>query len=185
MLDQVQVYNVEGKSKINVGFLRVIRAECNKGLLKTVGIIRDADNSAEHASQSLCSKLSGAGFIPPGEQLIPSVIETNTGKVTSLYYIFEKNGSGMLEDLCYTSVEGYIENKCIQSFINCVEKITVDKIHEIAKTRCYSYITVEDEPDIRVGLAAKKGYWNLNHPCFDPLIHFLELLMENNPALQK
>ena len=44
------------------------------------------------------------------------------------------------------------------------------------KARAHAYLTTKPNPHFSVGVAAKNGYWNLNHSVFSTVRDFLQMI---------
>ena len=44
------------------------------------------------------------------------------------------------------------------------------------KARARAYLATKRDPHLSVGVAAKRGYWQLDHPVLQPLRGFLQNL---------
>ena len=89
----------------------------------------------------------------------------------------------MLESLCLSTVESENLHKCINSFIECIETETIldgnreyKKPKNLHKARCKAFLAAMEEDTPSLGVAAQKGYWNLNSTKLQPLLDFLKKL---------
>src|SRR5262249_311147 len=82
--------------------------------------------------------------------------------------------SGMLEDVCFASIEDEKEIvSCVNQYFNCLP--TAHQSHIMPKAKLQVYLAAK-EPELRLGEAAEAGYWNWEHPVFEPIKDFLRQL---------
>ncbi len=82
--------------------------------------------------------------------------------------------NGMLEDLCLRTQAEHPVMYCVESLIHCVALIDdIKQPKNLAKAKSQAFLSVMPEIVNSVGLAAKKGYWNLDHDCLFNLNQFL------------
>lgn len=162
----IQVIELGGKDN----FKRIIPALKNTPGFDKVskfGIIRDADSNPNDALKSVQSALAKAGFAQPQK-----ANEFAYGSPSVGVFIMPGNeDTGMLEDLCLQSIEDSPETACIDTFFDCVGK---EKIKHLSKAKVQAYLATQPQLVNRLGLGAKKGYWNLDHNCFTEFASFLK-----------
>lgn len=135
--------------------------------VERLGVLRDAEGCSESAFQSVQGSLEKAGLVVPQT---PGHIEPGQPSVGVL--IVPGHGSGMLETvLCRTFTGTPIEN-CIDQFLECAHAAGAD-IHRPHKARSSAYLATRADPGLAVGVAAKKGYWDLRHEALKPLVDFV------------
>jgi hypothetical protein len=170
-ISDVQVEQYGGKQKLpsylrnlpNIpGYLEVI----------SLGITRDADDSAQSAFQSVCSSLNSASLPIPSK---PGEIAGDIPQV-SVMILPDGQTSGMLENLCLTAVETDPVLQCVDEYLECVYKTSGRKPNNMAKARVHAWLSSQIEPDKRLGEAAKAGYLPWNSPGFNSLKQFLQAL---------
>ena len=79
----------------------------------------------------------------------------------------------MLETLLCRTFANDPENGCIDEFFNCLENQANKSVKRPDKSRAYAFLSAQEHPQSSVGVAAKKGYWNLNHDEFSHVRDFL------------
>jgi len=151
-------------------------------------IIRDADKSSEIAFQSVVSILRGLkehGFDEP----IPNRIgnyEENAVRRVGVFIMPGNQAEGMLEDLCLQTVAEHPVMECVKGYFSCLSEVLVLKSpgepREIgkyyfpknpSKARAQAFLAGMYDNVASVGLAAKKQYWNFDHPVLADLKAFL------------
>lgn len=141
--------------------------------LQKVGIMRDADSDADAAFVSVCGSLRDAGFPVPSEPGQFTQADPTPYKPCFGVCILPGNRQpGMIEDMCVASVSGLPAFKCVESFTECVEALS-DPPSNVSKSKALAFMATQGEVCGDIGLAATKGYWNFDAPCFEPLKSFL------------
>ena len=69
--------------------------------------------------------------------------------------------NGMLEDLCLKTVKDNPAMKCVNSFIDCAKGLG-EPPKNIAKAKAQAYLAAMPKILSSVGIAAQKGYWDLD-----------------------
>ena len=145
---------------VSSGFRDVVR----------IGIVRDAEQSATGAFRSVQSALRNVDLPVPG---CPGIHSVNDSSYTATLILPEQD-SGMLETVLNQSFAGTPVDACIDGFFDCIESTAGGAIHRPEKARTNAYLSSTPEPHVSVGVAAKKGYWNLDHEVFDPIRNFMQ-----------
>ena len=150
---------------------RSLHAPGFREAVRSVGIVRDAEESAASAFASIQSSLENAGLTAPdspGER---------TGADPSVTVLILPDGKrkGMLETLLCESFAGTPVDECIDGFFECVEAVG-ESVKRPDKARAWAYLTTMPDPHHSVGVAAKRGYWDLDHDAFGNVRDFLEKL---------
>ena len=148
--------------------------------VSSLAVIQDADQKGTQVTfQSICSTLKNSNLSAP-EQL--ESFTSNSPRI-GVFIIFDKNNQGMLESLCLSTVESENLHKCINSFMECVEKETISdgnreykKPKNLHKARCRAFLAAMEEDTPSLGVAAKKGYWNFDSDKLQSLLDFLKKL---------
>lgn len=177
-LTDVQVQNFGGVNELCGFLLALVSAPGFRDTVQSVGIVRDAEKSARDAFRSVQDSLKKAGLAVPDQP------EERAGSSPAVAVLILPGGNqqeGMLETLLCQSFAGDPEEACIDDFFRCVEALSDVSIQRRAKARARSYLATKPEPHLSVGVAAKRGYWDLNHPVFERVQQFLSLRL--NPEL--
>ena len=171
-MDSVQIQNFGGVNNLRNFLITFADLDGFFESVESVGIVRDAEISAESAFRSVQGALRNANMD------VPDAPGIKTGGAPSFSaFIFPDNQSdGMLETLlCRTFADTPLED-CVESFFACVGGETGERLHRPEKSRAHAYIATMPEPQVSVGVAAQRGYWNLDHPAFDDVKRFLQSL---------
>ena len=168
-LTHVQIQNYGGVDELR-GFLGAFVRMPDFGTVKRLGIVRDAEASAERAFQSIQSGLEGANLpVPPA----PGMLSEDTPQVSVL--VLPEEGGGMLETIVARSFAGTPEDMCIDGFFECI-KANGRTFRRPDKSRVAAYLATTASPHMSVGVAALQQVWNFNHEAFSTMRSYLENL---------
>ncbi len=175
-LANIQIQNFGGVSELS-GFLGALVNAPGFQTVQSLGIIRDAETSAERAFQSVQSSLERAK-LP-----VPDILaeRTNTSPAVTVLILPGDNRQGMLETLlCESFADDPVED-CIDDFFKCVESLPDVSIERADKARVRAYLTTKPNPHFSVGVAAKNDYWDLDHSVFNTVRDFLQTIAATAP----
>ena len=134
-----------------------------------LGIVRDAESNAASALQSVQSVIRNASLPSPDR-----VQKFTAGTPSVGALILPGHGqSGMLETLLCRAFADNPENVCIDEFFKCLENQANLSLKRPDKSRAYAFLSTKEHPQSSVGVAAMKGYWNLEHNAFNHVREFL------------
>jgi hypothetical protein len=161
-----------GRNKLR-DFLRdaKLRPEFAQNRVGSIGIVRDADDDDRAAFQSVRDTLIANGFTAPETNGVVAGEPIRVG----VLIIAPNAGKGMIEDLCLQSVSGNPEFACVDEYFRCVAEKSERKTFS-SKARVRAWMASHTDYDLRVGIAAEKGYWPWASPAFDSLKNFLHQL---------
>ena len=171
-MDGVQIQTFDGVNNLRDFLITFADLDDFLESVESVGIVRDAEISAESAFESVQGALRNANMDVPDA---PGV-KTGGAPSFSAFILPDNRSDGMLETLlCRTFADTPLED-CVESFFACVGGETGEPLHRPEKSRAHAYIATTPEPQVSVGVAAQRGYWNLDHPAFDGVKRFLQSL---------
>ena len=168
-LSRMQIHDYGGVSELRRFLSAFVKASRFRDVVR-IGIVRDAEKSADSAFQSVQSALSNANLPVPVK--IGNLFTEGYPHTSVL--ILPEQGFGMLETVLNQSFAGTPVDICIDGFLDCIESTTGEAIHRPDKARANAYLSSQKEPHVPVGIAARKGYWNLDHEAFRPIRHFMQ-----------
>ena len=170
-LSSIEVQNYGGTNELR-GFLSAFVAVPGFGSVDRLGIVRDAESSAVSAVQSVRSALDNVSMNAP---IKPGVFSDGR---PSVGYLVLPDGEmpGMLETLICQSFASSDVNACVDSYFDCVAGLDGVSMDRPDKSRAFAFLATRPEPNVSVGVAAKKGYWTLDHRAFDGVRAFLRTL---------
>ena len=171
-LEDIQIRSYGGGPELREylkGFVRIDRFDT----IQTLGVVRDAESSAENTFRSIQGSLRDVGLVVPAH---PALRSGNKPAVNVLI-LPDNSRPGMLETLLCETFAGTPRDDCIEEFFNCISTIDVDAVKRPAKARAWAYLTTQPEPHHSVGFATMKGYWgDLDQPVFNGIRSFLSSL---------
>ena len=159
--DDIQVLDFGGISDLR-RYLQALVVTPGWYQVVSLGIIRDAETDAESAVASVQGAITSAGL--QVENTVPRV---------SLLVLPDNSRPGMLETLLYDSIAGTEIDACLNEFFSCCVDRGDIRIRRPAKARAHAYLATRDDPHVSIGVAAQKGYWNLDHEVFGQVRSFI------------
>ena len=170
-IGDVKVEQCGGKHGLPA-YLDALRLRPGFGELSSFGVTRDADADAMAAFNSVRQHLQNRGFVTPASS---GNIEAGTPQV-GIMILPDGTNPGMLEDLCLTAFDTDAFIPCINGFFECLETISGNAPDQISKARVHVWLAAQNPPDMRLGIAAQKGFIDWTKGSFDQLRRFLEAL---------
>ena len=168
-IGDVEVKNYGGKENFR-RFLNVFVSAPGFDDIQSLGIVRDADDSATSAFQSIRDSLISVNLPAPERALAPA-----SGSPRVDVFIMPNNAdTGALEDLCLRALEGDPAMQCVSEFMQCIQDRSVEVPRNAAKGRVYAYLASKEDPELRLGEAAQRGYLPWGDSAFAPLIGFVK-----------
>ena len=168
----VQIQNFGGVSQLRDFLEGFVGATGFRETVQSLGIVRDAETSAERAFQSVQSSLERATLPVPHSP----AERTDTNPAVAVLILPGDNRQGMLETLLCKSFADTSVDHCIDDFFECVESLPDVSIERSDKARAHAYLTTKPNPHFSVGVAAKNNYWDLNHSVFSTVRDFLQTI---------
>lgn len=141
--------------------------------VKALGVVRDAETSANGAVSSVAGALVAAD--------LPSVAShaaiVHGSPRVGVFILPDGTSSGNLETLCADAVASPARMPCVEAFIDCLDGagLPVKNTH---KARVYAYISASDHPDVNLGIAVRQGEFDIAHAAFNPIRQFVERLAD-------
>ncbi|MEA2007606.1 MAG: DUF3226 domain-containing protein [Chloroflexota bacterium] len=71
---------------------------------------------------------------------------------------------------------GWLEESHFEYFQEHLEEHLHKLPHAPSVSKVQAFLATRYKPDLDLGIAAQKGYWQLNHPAFDGVKQFLKML---------
>ena len=167
----VQAQGYGGKPNFG-NFLEDLVDSVDFDKVESIGIVRDADDSAASALQSVQDRLSSVGLPVPQTYLVPS----ENSPTTSVFIMPDNSGNGALEKLCLTVLANDPAITCVEDFLKCVNENVTAQPQPQDKARIHAFLSSRKDPELRLGEAAQRGYIPWDNPAFDRLSQFLRSL---------
>ena len=112
----VQIVFVGSKSNFKPFLNGLLPKSKGFSRLRQLGIVRDADDNAQAALQSLHDALERGQLPAPSQAWVPK----QDGQLTvSLAILPDGSSQGNLEDLCLRSIQNSPENTCVDQYVQC------------------------------------------------------------------
>ena len=150
----VQIQNFGGVDELR-GFLGALVNESGfREIVQSLGIVRDAETTADGAFQSVQGALRAAR-LP-----VPDALGQHADGVPVVAVLILPGGGrpGMLETLlCETLVDSR-ESSCVDDFLECIERLSDSPLGRPDKRRAQAWLATQPDPHVSVGVAAQKGY---------------------------
>lgn len=170
-LNDIQVLSIGGKTQLPSN-LKALKGVTGFSRVTALGIIRDSDEDANAAFQSVCSALQHAGLPKPPKPMTPSSERPRV----SVMILPDNQSPGALEDICLKAIAGTPAMRCVDEFFCCLQRHHLPPSKNLSKAKVLAYLTSLPEPDKRLGESVQSGYWNWDHPAFSDLKDFLRSL---------
>ena len=168
-IDDIEVKNYGGKHKLK-SYLDVFVNVSSFDQVQSIGIVRDADDNAASAFQSVQDSLSKVNLAVSKEVLAPA--DDSLPKVT-VFIMPGHAKSGALEDLCLSALKDDPATPCVAEFMQCVKQSVLKVPHNEAKARMHVFLASRKDPELRIGEAAQRGYLPWSNAAFTQLIEFV------------
>ena len=168
---EIEIRQYLGKTEFRnyVGVLTRVRGFRD---VTSIGIIRDADDNASGAFESIKNSLIYGGLPSPNEPLSPS-----TGFPTTAIVIMPPGeAEGELEDLLLSSVNTDVAIPCVEGYFNCLGPLRLNLPRKLSKARLHTFLASRENPNLLIGQAARAGYFPWDATPFVPVIEFLRTL---------
>ena len=168
-IGDVEVKSYRGKENLR-RFLNVFVSAPGFDEIQSLGIVRDADDSATSAFQSIKDSLISVNLPAPERALTPA-----SGSPRVDVFIMPNNAdTGALEDLCLRALEGDPAMQCVYEFMQCIQDRSTEVPKNTAKGRLYAYLASKEDPELRLGEAAQRGYLPWDDSAFVQLTDFVK-----------
>ena len=170
--EDIQIIPAGGKYSFRKNLTAIAAAAHARPTLRAIGAVRDADNDAGSAFQSVCDALRHAGYEPPSAHGAVSDSDPPVG----VFILPDGVGTGAVETLCRRSVAGDEASRCVEAFIDCLKEQRVLHSRNEDKTFAHAYLAAGEDPVARVGEGARQGVWDFDSETFADLSGFLREL---------
>ena len=170
-INDVQIQNCRGKDNLSIVLLEIAQ-DPDFHLINSIGTVRDADLNANGAFQSVQSALRRANLPVPARMLQP----TTGNPSTSVFIMPDNNSYGALEKLCISALADEPAMSCVDEFLQCINDRAGSRPRDGDKARIHAFLASREDPELRLGEAAQRGYIPWDHPAFSDLAQFLKEL---------
>lgn len=170
-INDVQIQNCGGKDNLRA-VLRTVAGSLDFSLVSSVGIVRDADDNAQSALQSVQDSLGNTALPVPQSFLTPA----GEFPKVSVFIMPDNSNAGALERLCLSALADEPAMQCVEDFLKCVNDAVSDPPQDQSKAQIHAFLASGQDPELRLGEAAQRGYIPWTHSAFEPLAQFLREL---------
>lgn len=175
-IKDMQILKLEGAGKFNAETFRAIRQIHNfEIIVRSMAIVRDADEDARGVFDSICSALRTVDLPFPKKPLEFEARDQGSIKVGVLIIPPNKAG-GKLEDLCLLSVQHLKEMGCIDSFFECIRTVTDEFPEDLPKAKIKAFLASRKKSVPHLGVGMQKGYFPVDNEVFDGIKTFLKAM---------
>ena len=168
----VQIIEAGGRHRFRHRIVAITTEVKSRLPLRSLGAIRDADDNARGAFQSVSDALRHAGYEPPSAHGAVSDGDPPVG----IFILPDGAGTGAVETLCRRSVAGGEASRCVEAFIDCLKEQRALRSRNEDKTFAHAYLAAGEDPVARVGEGARQGAWDFDSEAFAELSAFLRKL---------
>lgn len=170
----IQVIAAGGKDQFPRRLQAIRIGARTRPTLRSIGVVRDADDNPSGAFQSVCDHLRNAGYEPPESHGTFS----DASPAVGVFVLPDGNTPGAVESLCRESVKNTDVARCVEQYLNCLTERDAMQSNNRDKSFAHAYLASMRNPVARVGEGARMGFWDLNSPVFNDLSGFVRELSE-------
>ena len=167
----IQVLNYRGKNNLG-NRLEVYVDVPSFAQIQSIGIVRDADDNARSALQSVQNSLRDVELPVPQSFLVAA----DGRQRVSVFIMPDNSGEGALEDLCLAALETDPAMPCVAEFLRCVNAAVERPPQNPAKARMHAFLASREDPELRLGEAGQRRYLPWDNPAFGDLAQFLRAI---------
>lgn len=150
--------------------LKAIRAAVTtRPGLRSIGVIRDADDNPAGAFQSVCAHLRSVGFDAPRAH---GAFTGGTPSV-GVFIVPADTQEGAIKTLCRRSVEDSAAGRCVEQYLQCLDEQDATRSANRDKSFAHAYLASTQDPVARVGEGALRHVWNFDAPAFEDVVRFV------------
>ena len=164
-----------GKEKLRES-LSIVRAMFSQAAptCEALGVVRDADEDARGAFQSVRDALRHEEWAPPGRH---GEVTCSLPKI-GVFIMPDGEEKGALETLCRRAVQDTEIGRCATEYLRCLERAgrVASNAARRDKAFAHTYLAGGDDPVARVGEGAQQSTWDYTHAAFSPLVDFVRRL---------
>ena len=146
-------------------FLRAFKSASGIENARSLAIVVDANSDRDARERSIRGTLSDMGLPTP----VGPLELTSNGQLKVAYLIVPHGVEGtMIEDICLDSVRTDPAMKCVDRYFECIREADVPgpRGNWESKARVHAFLASREQPDLRLGEAAKRGVWSFETDSF-------------------
>ena len=178
-INDIVVESYGGKSNFNTEYLQGLKSRTGFDTVESLGIIRDADTSAEDAFRSVQGWIEKSGLPVPrsleDRRATANVADTRRPLTVSVFILPDNKNPGELETLLCRTLGSDVA-KCIDDFLECAEAATGTPPAKPDKARVAAYVAVQEKVPHSLAVSAQQGVWDFDHKVLSSVRKFLREL---------
>lgn len=171
-LTNLQIMPIGGKTKLRENLKALVASPGFSGVI-SLCVVRDANSDPHAVFQSVCDALKNAGLPLPEKPL--EVVDKRPS--VAIIILPEAGSPGTLEDLCLKAVADDPAIPCVEEYFECLKEHKVPLPNNMSKAKVQVFLASKPRADLRLGEAAKAGYWPLDHEAFQTVREFIARLV--------
>ena len=173
-IENLQIQNFGGVNELRRFLGVMVKQSGFHDTVRMLGIVRDAEATAEGAFRSVQSSLRKAGLPVPDRPGEPA----EAAPAVNVLILPGDQDPGMLETLLCRTFADTAVDRCIDDFFRCFERSEAGAhIRNPDKARAQVFLATRKISQMSVGVAAQKGYWgDFGHDVFREVRRFLSSL---------
>ena len=171
----IQVVPVGGKTEIRPQLKALAAASGFHDVVKSLGIVRDADEHPENAFKSVRDALSATDLPVPAAPMVP----TDLAPRVTVLILPGGCRKGALEDVILDSIRDHPVMGCVDEYYCCLDGKGIElpqNSSRLNKLKVHVFIGSCHGTARRLGEAASASYWRWDSPAFDEIKKFLDLV---------
>lgn len=174
---EVQIVPTGGKDRLRAVLDLVVEQARKLDGLLALGVVRDADDSADRAFASVTDALRSRGLTPPDRH---GEYSEGAGSAAGVFIAPDGVSAGSMETLLVRSVEAEEEARCTEEYLDCVTAAREAPWNTAKRDKAfaYSYLAVSVDPEERHSVGVAQGAWKRDSPAFADLVRFVNRLRE-------
>ncbi len=166
------VWNLKGKSEYKKRLTALKQTTGFEQNVVSLGVVRDADDNAAAAFESVQGALRAAQLPVPEHPLEP----IGDAPQVTVMVLPGQGEPGMLENLCLKAVEGDPAMVCVNRYFECLKQENVPLPRNRAKANLQVFLASRKKVALRVGEAAQAKVWPWEGQAFGEVKRFLQLV---------
>lgn len=136
----------------------------------SIGLIQDADNDFSSVFDSLKDCLRTLNFPFPD---VAGSVQIDGQRRGGIFVCHNGERTGELEDICLAALDTDERIECVNMFIHCLDNVRGTRHPEASKAKIAAFLASQDQPWLKLGLAAEKMLLPLDNAAFRPARDFL------------
>lgn len=168
-MPDLTIISYDGKDNFGNFVATLPKASGFRGV-RSIGVVRDADEDANRAFQSVVDGLKLAGLPQPARVLLSSQSNPNV----TVAVVPPGESRGALEEMCLHSVVEDPAISCVDEYVRCLQSRVPGLSAALGKVKLHAFLASRPSPDAKLGEATRYGYWPLEHIAFADIIAFVK-----------